>query len=98
MLAGFALYVVAFFLYLELKPGLGQFFVRTNDRGRRVIDWQGMWNILCYPWTYRIVWHPRFVDLNWMAWAAVGCIAEYLIISIMHPCVEPVLYESKNKL
>ena len=64
VLIGVPIYLLIFFIYLELSPSLGNVWLRYNECGKLKINISSFLQFLSLPLRSSFVWRPEFWDLN----------------------------------
>lgn len=62
---------LCFIIYIELAPGMGNVWYRTNEFGSRSIRIDNLINYIKQPFISSLMWHPSMYDLNYLIFISV---------------------------
>jgi hypothetical protein len=79
-----ALYLVAWIVYLEVSPSMGNVWWRTGTTGAKEFTPWGIWATVIAPFKrgHGILWTPTFWDVN--PWPVLGILGFIGTVSLWH--------------
>ena len=71
----FLLTTIAFLLYIQFSPGMGNIWYRNNE----YFSPMGAVNVILFPLQNEHMWVPSMWDINYFIWILIAGILNYII-------------------